>query len=73
MKDVFMKVFSNTCIENFGKYLERRMHWKSILIQSQDYSLQPTTRLKASLQIIFWKCSERNESSKISKNRKSPL
>ena len=32
-----------------------------------DYSLQPTTRLKAPQQILFWTCREKKECFKISK------
>ena len=38
-----------------------------LLVKFHHYSLQPTTGLTTRLEILFWKCSERKECSKILK------
>ena len=43
------------------------MKWGSLLMKFHDYNLQPTTRLKTSRNILFWKCPKRKGCSKISK------
>ena len=43
--DDLMRVFWNSCIENFGKLSEKNMWWSSLLIELHEYSLQPTTGL----------------------------
>ena len=57
--DVFMRIFWNTCTENFGKYSEKGIYWSC------------NTRLKALLQVLFCKCSEKKDNLKISKIPKS--
>lgn len=43
------------------------IHWSSLLIKLQEYSLQTTTGLKTILLILSYKCSERKGYSKILK------
>ena len=57
--DVFMRIFWNSCTENFGKYSEKCIYWGC------------NTRLKAPLQVLFCKCSGKKDNLKISKIPKS--
>ena len=43
--DNFMRVFRNRCTENFAKLSAKRIWWSSILIELDEYGLQPTTGL----------------------------
>ena len=38
-----MRVFWNSCTETFTKLSEKNMWWSSLLLELQEYSLQPTT------------------------------
>ena len=49
--DDFIKVFWNSCAENFGKLSEKRILWIFLLTQLHEYNLQPTTGLKVALKI----------------------
>ena len=41
--DDFIRVFSNSCTKNFGKFSEKRMWQGFLLTELRKYSLQPTT------------------------------
>ena len=60
-------MFSNSCTKTLRKYSKIWTQWSSLLIKLQDYSVELTSELKTSLQILFWKCAERTRNSKISK------
>ena len=68
-----MKVFRDSCTENFEKNPGKCMQWSSLLLQLHKYCLQPTIGLKNPQQIIFLKSSERKGYSKISKISKKSL
>lgn len=62
----FMRVFLNSCTENFRKHPEKHRWWSSLLIQLHKYSLQPAIGKKSIK--LFWRCSEWKGCSKTSKN-----
>ena len=67
----FMRVFCNSCTGNFGKNPEKYMLGSSLLIKLQDYSIQSTIGLKPPLQILVWKCWEKQRYSKFKNSKKT--